>query len=105
MTNVGLDLISGIDVYLIFEKEMRGGISYTSRRYSTINNKYSTSNNPTKPTDSIIYLSKNNLYRHDMSKSILRGLIEVAKYDKLHKYDDNTSRDWVLEHDLEIQKN
>ena len=78
MTNVELDLISEADVYLIFEEEMRGGASYTSRRYSATNNKYSTSHNPTKATESITYLTKNNLYRYAMSKSILRGLIEVV---------------------------
>ena len=78
MTNVELDLLSEADVYLVFEEEMRGGASYTSRRYSTTNNKYSTSHNPAKATESITYLTKNNLYRYAMSKSILRGLIEVV---------------------------
>lgn len=79
MTRVELDLTSDADVYLIFEKEMRGGVFYTYRRYSTTNNKHSTSHNPTNPTESITYLSKKNLYRYAMSKSILKGLIEVVR--------------------------
>ena len=40
MTEIELELISDIDMHLFFEKEMRGGISYITKRRSKANNKY-----------------------------------------------------------------
>ena len=42
MVSVNLELISesGADVYLLFEKCMRGGVSYIFKIYSKSNNKY-----------------------------------------------------------------
>ena len=37
MTKVELELISDADMYLFFEKGMRGGVSYISERYSKAN--------------------------------------------------------------------
>ena len=55
MTEIELDLISNIEIYLFFEKDMRGGVSYISKRYSKANNKYLISYDPKKPTKHIIY--------------------------------------------------
>ena len=41
-TKVDLNLILDIDMYLPFEKGMRGGVSYISKRYSNASNKYLT---------------------------------------------------------------
>ena len=40
ITKVKLELISDADMYLFFEKGMRGAVSYISRKYSKANNKY-----------------------------------------------------------------
>ena len=40
MTQIELGLISDADMYLFYEKGMRGGISYISKRYSEASNKY-----------------------------------------------------------------
>ena len=40
MEKVELELISYADMYLSFEKGMRGGISYISKRYNKANNKF-----------------------------------------------------------------
>ena len=40
MTEIELELISDIDIYLFVEKGMRGGISYIAKKYSKANNKY-----------------------------------------------------------------
>ena len=40
MTKVKLELISDLDIYIFFEKGMRGGVSYISNRYRKANNKY-----------------------------------------------------------------
>ena len=40
MTKVNIELITDIDMYLLFEKSLRGGISITPYRYAKANNKY-----------------------------------------------------------------
>ena len=50
MTKVDIDFISDVYVYLVFEKRMREGVSYTSKRYRKANNKYSTSYDAKKHT-------------------------------------------------------
>ena len=40
MTNVKLEKIIDIDIYLFIEKELRGGISYITKKYREANNKY-----------------------------------------------------------------
>ena len=61
MTKVGFELISGVDMYLLFEKRMRGGVSYISKRYSKANSKYLKSFHPEQESKHIIYLEVNNL--------------------------------------------
>ena len=46
MTKVKLELISDADMYLFFEKGMRGGVSYISKRYIKGNNNYFKSCDP-----------------------------------------------------------
>ena len=56
MTRVKLEKIDNIDVHLFLEKGMRGGVSYTSNRYS-------------KSSDdkTLMYWDMNNLYRTVLS--------------------------------------
>ena len=54
MTEIELDLISNVETYLFFEKDVRVGASYISKRYSKANNKYLISYDPKKPTKYII---------------------------------------------------
>ena len=43
---VKLELIPDPDVYIFFEKGMRGGVYYISNRYSKVNNQYLKSYEP-----------------------------------------------------------
>ena len=67
MTKVELKLISDADMYLFFEKSIRGEVSYVSKRYSKANNKNSKSYDPKQESKHIIYLDVNNLYGYAMS--------------------------------------
>ena len=40
MTKIKFELISDLDMYIFFEKGMRGGVSYIYNRHSKANNKY-----------------------------------------------------------------
>ena len=58
MTRIKLGLISDVDMHLLIEKRMRGGISYISKRYSKTDrdNKF------------IMYWDANNLYGWAMNQ-------------------------------------
>ena len=68
MTDVKLEKISDIDIYSFIEKGLRGRISYFAKRYAKANNKYMSDYDSNKPSTSIAYLDKNNLYGWAMSK-------------------------------------
>ena len=70
MIKVELELISDRDTHLSFEKGMRGGVSYTSKRYSKANNKYLKSYDP-KLESKHIHFDPKNLYGHAMSTFLL----------------------------------
>ena len=68
MTRIKLDLISDIDMHLFIEKGMRGGISYISKRYSKVNNKYMKCYYSSEESKFVMYLDVNNLYGWAMSQ-------------------------------------
>ena len=62
MKKVKLEVIIDEDVYLLFEKGMRGGASYIFKRYDKANNKYIKSYDLKQQSMHISYLDPNNLY-------------------------------------------
>ena len=62
MTGVKSEKIIDIDMYLFIKKGLRGGISYSAKRYSKANNKYMKNYEPKKRSKFIKYLDMNNLY-------------------------------------------
>ena len=62
MTGVKLEKIFDIDMYLLIEKGLRGGISYITKRYSKANNKDIKNHDPRKPSKFITYFDMSNLY-------------------------------------------
>ena len=68
MTGIKLDLISNIDMHLFIEKGMRGGISYSSKRYNQANNKYMEYYGSSEESKFIMYLDANNLCGWAMSQ-------------------------------------
>ena len=53
ITKVELEVISDFEMYLLYEKRMRGGVSYISKRYSIANNIYLIFYDRKKPTNYI----------------------------------------------------
>ena len=62
MEKVELELIPDPDMYIVFEKGTKGGVSYISNRYSKANNKYLKSYDPNQESKHITYLDSNNFY-------------------------------------------
>ena len=55
MTKVHLELVSGPDMYLFFEKDVRGGISYISKWHGKSSNKYLKSYDSKKNQNILLY--------------------------------------------------
>ena len=73
MTGIELELISDVDMYLMIEKGLRGGMSVISHRKAEANNKYMTSYDPEKPSKYITYLDANSLYSWSMIQYLPYG--------------------------------
>ena len=69
-TKVKLDLLNNIDMSLMVEKGIRGGICYSIYRYRKANNKYMKDYNKNKGSPHIQYWDVNNLYRWAMSQKL-----------------------------------
>ena len=61
-TKVKLDLLTDIDMLLMVEKGIRGGIFYSIYQYAKTNNKYMKDYDKTKELSYIQYWDVNNLY-------------------------------------------
>ena len=105
-TKVKLEIIWDADICLFFEKGMRGGVFYISKRYNKTNSKYLKSYDPRQESKQIIYLDANNLYSYRISKLLPTSRfkwIDPKKFD-LNKYSSNSSEGCVLKVDLEYPK-
>ena len=70
MTDIQLELLNDVNMLLMFEKGIRGGISIISNRYGEANNKYMKGYNKNKPSKYLMYLDANNLYGCAMSEKL-----------------------------------
>ena len=68
MTEIESEVISDIDMYLLVEKWLRGGISYIAKRFSKANNKYMQSYDDKIQSKYIKYLDADDLYDWAMSQ-------------------------------------
>ena len=103
ITDVELELLSDIDMLLMIEKGIRGGVSMISNRHAKANNKYmGESFIDTMTSIYIMYLDANNLYGWAMSKPLPTHEFEWMKVDELETWE---LRSCILEVDLEYPKN
>ena len=98
-TKVSLQLLNNLDMLLMFEKGIRGGISTVSNRYAKANNPYLGKDyNPKEPIMYITYLDANNLYGWAMSQPLPTGGFQWMSEEKLKMWKDYPC---VLEVDME----
>ena len=118
MTDITLELISDIDMHLMVEKGVRGGVSTIVNRYCVANNKYMTENtsdsgmiyDSSKPSVYMLDLDANNLYGWAMSQPLPIGnfrWISTSEeiqplQEKIMEVSTTSSLGYILEVDLEI---
>ena len=102
VTGVNLELLSDIDMLLMVEKGIRGGVSMISNRYGKANNKYMGDKfNSNEPSKYIQYLDANNLYGWAMSKPLPTHGFKWMKTSELETWELHSC---ILEVDLEYPK-
>ena len=92
MTKVELELISDADKYLLFEKGIRGHVSYISKRRSQTNNKDLKSYDQKQEPKHIKYLDGNISYNNVTSKFLPTSefkWIDLKDFD-VNKYSSNS---------------
>ena len=70
LTKVKLELLTDVDMLLMFEEGVRGGVSQISNRYAKANNPYMSNFISGIIKSYIIYLDANNLYGGSMSEKL-----------------------------------
>ncbi|KAK3745699.1 hypothetical protein QZH41_007910 [Actinostola sp. cb2023] len=98
MTEIKLELLNDVDMLLMVEKGIRGGVSMITKRYAKANNKYMKDYRKDEKSIFIKYLDANNLYGWAMSEPLPTDGFKWMSKDKL--------RHWyrypcILEVDLE----
>ena len=112
MTNINLELLSDLDMLLMFEKGIRGGISMISNRYGEANNKYMSQGfNRNKLKKHLMYLDANNLYGSAMSEKLpTHGFKWLTSGEMEKLFNNRVVQVWektpcILEVDLEYPEN
>ena len=106
MTEVKLELLADINMLLMFEQGMRGGICQAMLTYATANNKYMKNYNKNVTSSFLQHSDANNLYGWAMSKKLPVGefnWIHPEDYteDFIKSYNDNDEIGAILELDIE----
>lgn len=111
MTGVTLELLTDVDMYLLLERGIRGGICILGKRYSKCNNPYVKETfNPLEKKKYIVSFDVNNLYGYVMTSflpvSNFKWMTprEISKFD-VSKISPNSSIGYILECDLEYPDN
>ena len=83
LTKVKLELLTDLDMFLMYEEGIRGGISQAIHKYAKSNNKYMKSYNKNVILSYLQYQDANNLYGWAMSKKLPFGNF---KWDNANSY-------------------
>ena len=95
---------------IMFEEDIRGGISQSIYKYAAPNNKYMRNYNKNISSSDLPYLDANNLYGLAMCKKLpvdnFREAKNLSLYtgDFIKNYNDNSDNEYLLEVDLYYPK-
>ena len=109
-TKVKLELLTDIDMLLMVEKGIRGGICQAIHRHAKASNKYMKNYDKRNKSSYIAFLDANNLYGWVMSQKLPVNGFEWVKNlsnfneDFMKKYDKNSNTGHFLKVDVEYPK-
>ena len=103
--------IIDIDMLLIVENGITGGMCHEIRHYAKVNNKYMKDYDENKESSYLKYWDVNNLYGWEMSQNLpvndFEGIEETSQFneDFIKNYNDKSDEGYSLEVDIQYQKN
>ena len=101
--DVKLELLTDVDMLLMVEKGIRGGICHAIHRYAKANNKSMKNYNNDKQESSLQYLDANNLYGWAMSQKLpvngFKWKKNMLKFNEefIKNYDEDSDKGYILE--------
>ena len=110
ITKVKIELLTDIDMVLMVENGIRGGLTQVVKKYGVANNKYLPDYNKNKKSTYLQYLDANNLYGYAMIKKLpLNGFkwSDSNKYTSefIKNYDEEkNNKGYLLEVDIKYPK-
>ena len=110
-TEVELELITDVDMLLMIEKGIRGGICHAIHWYAKAHNNYMKDYNKDEEESFLEYLDANNLYGWAMSKPLpvdsFKWIEDLSKIDEdfIKNYDKDSDEGYILDVDVEYPKN
>ena len=106
-TGIKLELLTNLDMLLMFEKGIRGGITQAVRKYAAANNPYMGDKfNPNEDTTYPQYLDTNNLYGWAMSQPLPTGGFKWVDVNpnEISELATRTDKGYILEVDVSYPK-
>ena len=97
-----LELLTDVEILLLIEKAIRGGVSMISNRFGKANNKFMGEKfDPSQPSKFITFLDANDLYGWAMMKPLPVGDFEWMNEEELENW---KNIPYILEVDLEYPR-
>ena len=108
-TKVKLELLTDIEMVLMVEKGIRGGLTQVVKRHAVANHKYLPGYDASKKSVFLQYLDANNLYGYALSQKLPSDGFKWDNIDKftsdfVKNYNDNGDKGYLLEVDVEYSK-
>ena len=105
-TGVKLELLKEMDMLLMIEEGIRGGIWHSVHRHAKANNKYMKDYDENKESSCIVYIDANNLYGCAMSQKLpVHGFEWVEDLsDFIKNHDEDSDVGYIIEADVEYPR-
>ena len=110
-TNVNLELLTDIDMLLMIEAGISGGISQSIHRYAKANNKYMKNYDKNIESSYLMYLDANNLYGWAMYQKLpvngFKWVNYLSRFNEkfIKNYNEKSDIGYFFEVDAEYPKN
>ena len=109
-TGVELELLTDVDMLLMVENDVRGGICHATYRYAKINNKYMKNYDKNEESSFLEYLDGKNLYGWAMSQPLpvdyfdwVKNLSKIDE-DVITNYDEDSDERYIFDVDIEYPR-